>query len=143
MTTAAPLDFSSFLEDLASPTPTPAGGSAAAVAAALGASLAELAARVSGDEAAATEAASLRERLLALAAEDVQAVEELLAGRPERAIEIPSAIAREASRTAELATRLAEAGKASIHGDAIVAALLAGAAARSAETLVELNLHES
>ncbi|HIC90092.1 MAG TPA: methenyltetrahydrofolate cyclohydrolase [Anaerolineae bacterium] len=73
-----------FLDEVASPTPTPGGGSASAVAGALGSALAEMVAglTVGKDKyaaveaemkATATQAAALRERLLELATQDARA----------------------------------------------------------------------
>ena len=100
-------------------------------------------ARFSQDENAVTRAQELRARLLELADEDATAYVDFMRTRSEedrsRTIEIPLAIETAAAETAALAKRLAEHGKASVHGDALVAAELAHAAGRSASRLVELN----
>jgi formiminotetrahydrofolate cyclodeaminase len=90
-------DFSSstlqgFVDDLASSAPTPGGGTAAAVAGAMGAALAEMVAALtlsrekyaSAHEAIrpiAQAAASARARLLALSREDSEAFDEVVAAR--------------------------------------------------------------
>ena len=56
-----------------------------------------------------------------------------------RTIEVPLAVAEAAAETAALAERLAEHGRGSVRGDALVGAELAHAAGRSASLLVELN----
>jgi formiminotetrahydrofolate cyclodeaminase len=81
-----------FLEDLASSAPTPGGGTAAALAGAMGASLAEMvtaltlarekyAAAHEAMRAIAAAAAAAREELLRLAREDAEAYDEVVAAR--------------------------------------------------------------
>lgn len=85
-----PLNLSSFLDDLASVEPTPGGGSAAALAGALGAALAAMVARLTVGrkryvdvdaqmQAVLAEAEPLRGRLTSLVAEDAQAYEQVRA----------------------------------------------------------------
>jgi len=53
---------------------------------------------------------------------------------------VPMATVEAGARLAHLAARLAEEGNAALRGDALVAALLAGAGAEGAATLVRINL---
>ena len=150
-----------FLERLAAHEPAPGGGAAAAVSVALAAGLVGMAARFSGAEmpeapAIAEEADRLRQTALQLAGQDADAYQAVLAVRRlpkesperaerlhravERAAEVPLAIAAAAATAATLGSRLAREGNANLHGDAVVAVLLADAAARGAAQLVDLNV---
>ena len=150
-----------FLERVASSDPAPGGGAAAAVSVALAAGLVGMAARFSDAQVAdasgiADEADRLRQEAVDLAAQDADAYGEVLSAfrlpktspeRPgrlhtalERAAEVPLAVAEAAATTAALAARLAREGNPNLHGDAVVAVLLADAAARGAARLVELNV---
>jgi len=135
---------------------------AAAVAAAMAASLVAMVGRGSPDWAdgagVAAQARALRTRLLALGEADAKAYEAVLAAMRQKAdlprerrdyalgkalvtaAELPLAIAEAAADTAELAAQAAAAGKESMRPDASVAAALAEAAAASAALLVEVNL---
>lgn len=141
--TLAALLFSEVLERLGERTPAPASGSAAALTGALAAALVELSARFSEDEEALARARELGARLVALADEDAEAYAAYMRTRSDadrnRTIDVPLAVAEAAAETAALAERLAEHGNRSVAGDALVAAELAHAAARSAVALVELN----
>lgn len=141
--TLAALPFSEVLERLGERTPAPASGSAAALTGALAAALVELSARFSEDEEALARARELGARLVALADEDAEAYAAYMRTRSDadrnRTIDVPLAVAEAAAETAALAERLAEHGNRSVAGDALVAAELAHAAARSAVALVELN----
>jgi len=149
------------LAALEAPAPSPSGGSAAAVAGAMAASLVVLVGRRSPTwpEAAgvAAQAGSLRTRLVGLADEDVRAyaaaLEALAAARDtggardhllgvalERAAEVPLRIAGSCADVAELAALAASSGEPQLRPDATAAALLAEAACRSAVRLVEVNL---
>ncbi len=89
-TMSQPFNLSTFLDDLASGEPTPGGGSAAALAGALGAALAAMVANLTVGrkryvdvdaqmQAVLGEAESLRGRLTALVAEDAQAYDQVRA----------------------------------------------------------------
>ena len=146
----------SFLADVAERTPAPGGGAAAGVGCALGAALAEMAARFAGLDDAAARAAGLRAEALALADADLTAYAPVLAalrlpaGDPGRAealssaqsaaADVPLAIAEAASAVAVLAREVAAAGKRGLRGDALAGADLAAGAARAAARLVAINL---
>jgi methenyltetrahydrofolate cyclohydrolase len=144
-----------FLEDVAARTSAPGGGAVAAIAAALGAALAEMAAQFSSKhwddaDAAAARARELRERAAPLAQADAEAYEAVIAARGgpgydealSRAADVPLAIVETAADVAELAAELAAQGNPNLRGDAVTAALLAEASARAAANLVEINLAE-
>jgi formiminotetrahydrofolate cyclodeaminase len=150
-------------DTVAAETSAPGGGSVAAIAGALAASLVAMAARFSTDEwqdaaGAVAQAEALRARLLPLADEDANAYENFLLARrmsrevePElrdaaigdalsRAADVPLAIAEAAHDVATLAAEAAERGNPNLRGDAATAALLAEAAVRASANLVEINL---
>jgi glutamate formiminotransferase/formiminotetrahydrofolate cyclodeaminase len=142
------------LDGLEAAAPSPAGGTAAAVVAAMAASLVVMAGRQSpawpDGETAAADAETLRDRLLALGAADVQAFASLLSAyrnsdaRASRealiqAAEVPLEIAECAADVAELAARAAVDGKRPLQPDAEAAAILAEAAARAAALVVRVN----
>ena len=151
-----------FLDRLAAEDPAPAGGSVAALGVAMAAALVTKVARVSGGwsgaGAAIAQAERLRLRTAPLAQSDAEAYEEALAAlhlpeqlEPEvkdmtlgqvlsRAAEIPLAIAEAGADVACLAAEVADRGAPERRGDAIAAALIAEAAARSAANLVAVNL---
>ena len=135
--------FTELLDRIGDRTPAPASGSAAALTGALAAALVELAARFSEDDESLARALELRARLVELADEDAAAYADFMRTRSDedrsRTIEIPLAVAEAGTELAALAERLAEHGRGSVRGDALVAAELARAAARSASLLVELN----
>jgi formiminotetrahydrofolate cyclodeaminase len=137
------LSFPDLLDRIGERTPAPASGAAAALAGALAAALVELAARFSEDEEALARALELRARFVALADDDAAAYADFMRTRSDedraRTISIPLAVADAAAETAALGERLAEHGRPSTAGDALVAAELARAAARSVTLLVELN----
>jgi formiminotetrahydrofolate cyclodeaminase len=149
------LSLRTFLGLLAGASPAPAGGAAAALGVALAASLCAMTARVSRrqlPEAAelAAEAERLADLVAPLAQADAEAYGAVLAARPpgqadlaaalSDAADVPMQIAEIGARIAALATRLAAHGHPNLHGDAVVAALLAGAGTRSACALVRINL---
>lgn len=151
-----------FLDRLAAEDPAPAGGSVAALGVAMAAALVTKVARVSGGwsgaGAAIAQSERLRLRTAPLAQSDAEAYEEALAAlhlpeqlEPEvkdmtlgqvlsRAAEIPLAIAEAGADVACLAAEVADRGAPERRGDAIAAALIAEAAARSAANLVAVNL---
>src|SRR5215213_1668653 len=145
------------LAHIASEVPSPAGGSAAAIAVAMGAGLTAMCARNSRDEwpearGATAQAETLRARIEPLAQTDAEVYENALAAfrlperlEPEvrnatlgvaleRAAAVPLAIAEVGADVADLAASLAENGNPRVRGDAIAGALLAEA------YLVRVNL---
>jgi formiminotetrahydrofolate cyclodeaminase len=155
------LTISELVDELGAAAPSAAGGSAGGVAAAFAAALVGLVARASPawQEAPgiAAQAATLRERLLELADEDVCAFAAALAAlrEPARpgesrdarlgralglAADAPLAIAEAAADVAELAALAVAQGRPDVRPDAEVARELAAAAARGAAALVETNL---
>ena len=151
------------LDLVASEERVPAGGSGAALVVALAAGLVAKAARLSRSEwleagGAVAQADTLRARALSLAQSDAVAYEDALAtfegiekvepNRRDAAVhdalirsaEIPLLISQTACDVSLLAADAAEAGNPEVGADAAVAALLAGAAARAAGHLVEVNL---
>jgi formiminotetrahydrofolate cyclodeaminase len=150
-----------FLDQLAARTPAPGGGGAAAVTGAMAAGLVAMAARFSvkqlpeaGD--LADQADKLRRRAADLADMDARAYAAVLdAGRQpgddrkrrERtreallgAAHVPLEIAGIGARVAAMAVRVAEAGNPNLRGDAVTGAVLAVASARSAASLVDINV---
>jgi formiminotetrahydrofolate cyclodeaminase len=150
-------------ETVGAETSAPGGGSVAAVAGALAASLVAMAGRFSTEQwedaaGAVAQAVALRTRLLSLADEDAKAYENFLLARRmsqdveeevrnaaigdalSRAADVPLAIAEAAHDVASLAADLADRGNPNLRGDAATAALLAEAATRSTANLVEINL---
>jgi methenyltetrahydrofolate cyclohydrolase len=151
------------LGHIASEVPSPAGGSAAAIAVALGAGLTAMCARNSREgwpeaRGATAQAETLRSRIEPLAQADAEAYENALTAfrlpemlEPEvrnatlgvaleRAAAIPLAIAEVGADVADLAADLAENGNPEVRGDAVAGALLAEAGARAAAHLVRINL---
>ena len=157
----ARLEMDDLCAAFAAPVPSPAGGSAAAAVAAIAASMVMMVGRGSPDWAEGAEAeasaAALREQLLVLGGEDVEAVEALLAafrlraqpgvdggadvvGAVLRAAGVPLEIARCASAVAGLARDAAEHGKRPMRADAEAAATLAASATLVAASIVDVNL---
>jgi formiminotetrahydrofolate cyclodeaminase len=147
------------LDAVAARTPAPGGGTAAAWAAALAASLVEMAANFSeGADASFERAGRLRTRALELAEVELHAYEPVLEAlrlpreNPERAARVDAArteasrssleITRVGAELTELAGELAHTGNPNLSGDALAAALLAEAAAQAAARLVAINLTE-
>ena len=146
-------------EEFEAPPPSPCGGSAAAVVGAVAASLVVMVGRHSSAWAEGAETAvaadRLRERLLVLADEDVEAVAAVIAaarnGRTGegvadlvaallRSSEVPLEIAERAADIAVLARVAARAGKPPMRADAAAAATLAASAAAVAVSIVAGNL---
>ncbi|MEW6472782.1 MAG: cyclodeaminase/cyclohydrolase family protein [Actinomycetota bacterium] len=152
---------SCFLERIASDAPAPGGGAAAAVSAAMAAGLVAMAARRSTGHLDAAhelinEADHLRAEALRAAREDAEAYEEVLttyrlptscADRParlrsalEQAVRTPLAIAELGATVASLGSVVANDGNPNLHGDAVVAVILADASVKAAARLVEINV---
>lgn len=155
------LPLGEFLDSVASDSPAPGGGGAAAVTASLAAGLASMSARLSSEylqDAAelAERTESLRERLAPLASADGEAYGRVLAalrrpaeelGRREEidlafaeAADVPLRIAELSREVAGISARLAGEGNPNLRGDALTSLYLAEAAARSAAELVRLNV---
>jgi formiminotetrahydrofolate cyclodeaminase len=151
------------LEDIAAQTPTPGGGSVAAIAVAMAAGLVSMAARFSREHwedapGAAAQAEALRARVAPLARADAIAYEKALAALRlakdgaseardqalgealERAASVPLEIAAAGADVAMLAADVAEAGNPNLCGDAAAGAALAEAGTRAAAKLVAVNL---
>ena len=148
---SSPLDqpLRGFLDELAARTPTPGGGGAAAVAGALAAGLVAMAARFSasrlpgaGDLAEAAD--ELRRRVTDLVDLDARAYRAVLELRTREALHgaavVPLEIAEIGARVAAMAVQVAEAGNPNLRGDAMTGAVLAAASARSAASLVDINV---
>jgi formiminotetrahydrofolate cyclodeaminase len=153
---AAPL--ATVLDEVARPTRGPGGGTAAAIVAAIAASLVAMAGRLAKETwssagAAVAQAEALRARACPLADEDAaayaDAVEQLEtpgAGDEELgralaiAADVPLRIAEVASDVALLADHFVREGPPEGRGDAATAAALALAAVRASAYLVEINL---
>lgn len=158
MTSFLDQTLADFLDQAAARQPAPGGGSAAALTVALSAGLAAMAARFSAQqvgesEELAIQADHLRHRAAALADEDARAYQAVLDTRRgcgagssatreavQHAAMVPLQICELAAQTATLAAWLATDGNPNLRGDAITAALLAEAAARSAASLVRINI---
>jgi methenyltetrahydrofolate cyclohydrolase len=154
-----------YLADLASAAPAPGGGSAAALAAALGAALVAMTCRVTAKHAGAApsdvplgelaeEADGLRRRLTGLANDDARAYSGVIAARRlpapergpavqdalERATEVPARLAAESRHVLVLCERIAPFARASTLSDLGVAAILAHGALRAAALTARMNL---
>jgi formiminotetrahydrofolate cyclodeaminase len=165
------LSIRQFLSTLASSAPTPGGGTAAAIAGAMGAGLAEMvtALTLAREKYAASHdamrpiargAAAAREELLALARQDAEAYDEVVAARRlprdtdeqksrrderisaanRRAAEIPLGTARAAWELLQAIPELARKGNPNAASDAGAAALLLEAAVQAALLNVAINL---
>jgi formiminotetrahydrofolate cyclodeaminase len=155
------LGIDELLTELASPSPVPGAGFAAALSVSMGAAIVSMAARLSPEWAegrgSAAQAETLRKRVMDLAARNAEAYAEALAaleGKEERyrtrdetmadalarAADVPLQIGDAATTVAALAAEVAEHGEPRFCADCAVAASLALAGARAAATLVEVNL---
>jgi methenyltetrahydrofolate cyclohydrolase len=154
--------LSQILEEVASATPAPGGGSSAACTCALAAALVEMSGRLglvrgAGPPPAAPDRARvLRERALRLAERELTAylpvleASRLPAGHPDRgerlraalsdAATTPLAIAEAAAETADIGMEVVRGSNPRVRGDAVTGVLLAEAAAAAAAALVEINL---
>jgi glutamate formiminotransferase/formiminotetrahydrofolate cyclodeaminase len=156
-----------FIEATAAGTPTPGGGSSAALAGALAASLSEMVAKLTAgrkkyaevDQQARQvleEAASLRQQLTAAIIEDSQAFEGVMAAwkskdlseqEKERVVEratihageVPLKVARLSLEAADLAHQITSIGNLNAVTDAAAAAILARAAVQTAALNVKIN----
>jgi len=157
-------------DSIAAGTPTPGGGSAAAIATAMAAGLAGMVARLTASKstladaghfhAMAGEADDLRADALRLAEEDWRAVSTVfqVMARPKltpeargqrqvalqaawaEAARVPLELVRLAAHAARLARQAAEGGHRNSWGDAVVGTILAAGAAQSAALMLELDL---
>ncbi|MGH4006952.1 MAG: cyclodeaminase/cyclohydrolase family protein [Pseudonocardiaceae bacterium] len=151
------------LDRFAARRPTPGGGGAAALTAAMAAGLLGMVARFSTEQlidaaGRAAHADRVRDQVAALAERDAEAYQAVLVAfalpsEPdpdvrrrqirrtlERAARVPTEIAEAASGIATEAVELAERGNCNLRGDAFTAVTLAAAAARAAAELVRLNV---
>lgn len=142
-----PDSLQNYLDALGERTPAPASGSGAAVVGAIGAALAELAARFSDEREIAERLVDLRARLLELGDQDSAAYTDFMRTKSDvdrdRTIDVPLAIAEAAAEVAGLARTLVEGGNPRVAGDAEASYILAGAAAAVCARLVEINLTAS
>jgi formiminotetrahydrofolate cyclodeaminase len=157
-----PDSLETYLTALASAEPAPGGGSAAAVAGALGAALVAMVCRVTAarDPGAASlagradEIDAVRRRLTTLAADDARAYAAVIAARrapaPERAEAVQASLRRATEVPVELGDATADilavcadvaaSARASTLGDLHVAGLLAHASLRAAVATARVNL---
>lgn len=155
------MNIETFLDSLEAPAPSPCGGTATAVSAAMAAALVTMVGRGSKSwpegPAIATKARVLRARLTALGEDDAAAFAQVLVAMHEQtgtseernsaiaaalvaAAEIPLQIGEAAADVAELAAIAAIEGARHLRPDAAAAAAMAEAAVRAATHLVEVNL---
>ena len=124
-------------------TPALASGAATALTGALGAALAELAARFAGAEEDAERAHALVAELLRLGDEDAAAYAAFMADRSDATrseiVRVPEEIAARADEVVALALRAADRLSSAVAGDAEAGAELGRAAARVARGLARLN----
>ena len=157
MTSILELPVRGFLDQLAARTPTPGGGGAAAVTGAMAAGLVAMAARFSAKQLPeagdlADQADKLRLMAAQLADMDARAYTAVLdvfrrhgdADQRREALlaaaMVPLEIAEIGARAARLGLQVAEAGNPNLRGDAVTGAVLAAASARSAASLVDINV---
>ena len=159
MRRSLPVGIDELFQEFQAPAPSLNGGSAAAVVAAIAASLVVMVGRHSPTwiEGAATAAAAerIRERLLVLADEDVEVVSALIAASRDsrtgerstdvvaallRSSQVPLEIAEQAAEVAVLARAASSEGRPPMRADAAAAAALAASATAVAITIVKGNL---
>lgn len=159
LSTQTPIN--AWLDALAAAVPTPAGGSAAAIAGALAAALAEMVAGITRkrdryasahDRAAAVleRATALRGELLALAVRDAEVFGSISGAHGEakeralvKAAEVQLEVLRRAAGAADLTVTMADVGAVGALGDAATGTFLAAAAARSAYWAMRADLDPS
>ena len=137
-----------FLEAVAETTPAPGGGSSAAVAVALAASLVEMSAGIASADGAAERARALRFEALRLAEDELTSYAPVLEAQTEAdrmtaldaASKPPAQIAELAADVAELGLEVAGSASDAVRGDALTGVTLAEAAASAAARLVGINL---
>ncbi len=161
------ISLAAFAEAVAAATPAPAGGSVAAVCAALAAALTSMVGRVAQAKAGTPDNAGLadliesadraRFRLLELAGEDARAFEAVILARRNtagteldradrlakawrKAARVPSDVVLLSRQVAQLARRAAREGPVSTLGDAVMAALVAAATAAGSQINLRLNV---
>lgn len=159
MSDAAGRPLRSLLEEIASATPAPGGGSSAGWTCAIAAALVEMAAGFGTGErmaAIAARAHALRELACGLAERELHAYEPVLDAlklpktdpdRPARldaalseAAETPLGIVRACAEVVALAVQAAEIGSPHLRGDALAGRSIAAGACEAAARLVEINL---
>jgi formiminotetrahydrofolate cyclodeaminase len=167
MSALADRSLGQLLEQVASESPSPGGGSSCALACALAAGLVEMAAAFTLSRAEYAERharmATMRERAGELRAQALELAERELSvygavldalrepedapGRAERldaalsdAADSPLAVARAGAEVASLAAEVARTGNRHLRGDAISGAVLAEGACAAAARLAEINL---
>ncbi|TMC85252.1 MAG: cyclodeaminase/cyclohydrolase family protein [Chloroflexi bacterium] len=146
--------LSRFLDALSSARPAPASGSASAATLALAAALLEKVARLSAKHWAAGAAqAQIRANALRLHSEELLELDakayldfvdasrsgQGVAAALQRTIDVPIEIAQAAAEVVDLARHLESNGNPNLRADAAAAAILAQAAATTAEMLVRVN----
>lgn len=161
------ISLSAFADAVAAATPAPAGGSVAAVCAALAAALTAMVGRIAQAKPGAQDNMGLadliesadraRGRLLELAGEDARAFEAVIVARRNtagseldradrlakawrKAARVPSDVVLLSRQVAQLAKRAAREGPASTIGDAVMAALVAAATAAGSQINLRLNV---
>ncbi len=149
-----------FLADLSAPTPDPGGGAVAALAVTLAASLCAMTASLSTRQltgpaqtagSLAGRAEQLRDEAAPLAQADADGYRAVVAAQRtggqqavraalSAACDVPLRVAQLGAEVAGIAVTVAASGNPAVRGDAVTAALLAAAGARSAALLVQINL---
>jgi formiminotetrahydrofolate cyclodeaminase len=142
-----------FLGSLASKSPTPGGGAAAALAGAMAAGLVEMVCsltKTNSVQKIAERAKELRIRILELSDEDCAAFDAVIAAYRtkdkakikkalQKAVEVPTETKRLSLEVGKLAKEVARMGNKNVYSDAMSAVYLARAAANSAEENIKIN----